>query len=54
MEGDSSLILTNCVFSGNVVTDSGGAIVAQDTSMVMISGCSFIGNKADYGVTRYY
>ena len=40
----SSLIITNCKFSGNVAGTSGGAIYSDSVS-ISIANCSFEGNK---------
>jgi predicted outer membrane repeat protein len=43
------IILNDVLFLNNEALNSGGAIAAQDTTLIIGSGCEFIGNRATKG-----
>jgi predicted outer membrane repeat protein/parallel beta-helix repeat protein len=43
---DSDPLIQNCIFTGNITTDSGGAIMIERKTKPIIRGCTFSGNQA--------
>jgi len=48
VENPPSILISNCEFTGNIASESGGALeISTNSGDVQITNCSFVNNKAD-------